>query len=138
MAAIWLITGLIILAVAGSLFVLGYQFCNLLIMVDPTLVQKCEQDALSVEYILFPLIIAGTGLTIYGVKTLPTKKGHQLFTWQKHQKVCGKCNYNLSQDELKNHHCNNCKAEWWYQISKDSITLWSFFIWLTFFYNDVA
>ena len=120
MAAIWLITGLIILAVAGSLFVLGYQFCNLLIMVDPTLVQKCEQDALSVEYILFPLIIAGTGLTIYGVKTLPSKKGHQLFTGQKHQKVCGKCNYNLSQDELKNHHCNNCKAEWWYQISKDS------------------
>ena len=112
MAAIWLITGLIILAAAGSLFVLGYQFCNLLVMVDPTLVQKCEQDALSVEYILFPLIIAGTGLTIYGVKTLPSKKGHQLFTGQKHQKVCGKCDYNLSQDELKNHHCNNCKAEW--------------------------
>ena len=66
MAAIWLITGLIILAVAGSLFVLGYQFCNLLIMVDPTLVQKCEQDALSVEYILCPLIIAGTDLRFMG------------------------------------------------------------------------
>ena len=53
MAAIWLITGLIILAAAGSLFVLGYQFCNLLVMVDPTLVQKCEQDVLYV-IILFP------------------------------------------------------------------------------------
>lgn len=107
------------LTVDGSLFIYEQQFVPLCgpsfeLMVkffDPTLAQECQQHALSV-IIFFPFMIMGTGLTIYGAKLLPSKKGHQLFTGQKHQKVCGKCNYNLSQDELKNHHCNNCKAEW--------------------------
>jgi len=119
MGAIWLITGLIILTVDGSLFINEQQFVFLCgpsfelmpKFFDPTLDQECQQHALNV-IIFFPFIIMGTGLAIYGAKLLPSKKGHQLFSGQKHQKVCGRCNYNLSKNELKSHHCNNCGAEW--------------------------